>query len=210
MNRIVVIGNGFDIAHGLPTKYEDFINHLKNSYVEFIKDEVNANKITEHKYFSLSPKAGASKRESEKRIICTRINELKNWDDIPNLVNVEYRSVDGNGHGSDKYYQLRITFKNRLINLSFENYQQTSWGGIENDYKNALVKILTSQLKLEANIHAETLNKELAEIIGDLVNYLKNISIPGEISKDIISKLYTKPLLEWRGNQKEVEKLGSP
>lgn len=26
MNRIILIGNGFDLAHGLPTKYEDFIN----------------------------------------------------------------------------------------------------------------------------------------------------------------------------------------
>ena len=26
MNRIVLIGNGFDLAHGLPTKYENFIN----------------------------------------------------------------------------------------------------------------------------------------------------------------------------------------
>lgn len=26
MNRIILIGNGFDLAHGLPTRYEDFIN----------------------------------------------------------------------------------------------------------------------------------------------------------------------------------------
>ena len=26
MNRIVLIGNGFDLAHGLNTRYEDFIN----------------------------------------------------------------------------------------------------------------------------------------------------------------------------------------
>ena len=26
MNRIIIIGNGFDLAHGLPTRYEDFIN----------------------------------------------------------------------------------------------------------------------------------------------------------------------------------------
>lgn len=25
MNRIILIGNGFDLAHGLPTRYEDFI-----------------------------------------------------------------------------------------------------------------------------------------------------------------------------------------
>lgn len=26
MNRIVLIGNGFDLAHGLKTSYADFIN----------------------------------------------------------------------------------------------------------------------------------------------------------------------------------------
>lgn len=25
MNRIILIGNGFDLAHGLPTSYADFI-----------------------------------------------------------------------------------------------------------------------------------------------------------------------------------------
>jgi len=33
MNRIVLIGNGFDLAHGLPTRYEDFI---KDYWVGFI------------------------------------------------------------------------------------------------------------------------------------------------------------------------------
>ncbi len=28
MNRLIVIGNGFDIAHGLPTKYSDFMEYL--------------------------------------------------------------------------------------------------------------------------------------------------------------------------------------
>ena len=26
MNRIILIGNGFDLAHKLPTSYKDFIN----------------------------------------------------------------------------------------------------------------------------------------------------------------------------------------
>ena len=25
MNRFVIVGNGFDLAHGLPTRYEDFL-----------------------------------------------------------------------------------------------------------------------------------------------------------------------------------------
>lgn len=26
MNRLIIVGNGFDLAHGLKTKYSDFIN----------------------------------------------------------------------------------------------------------------------------------------------------------------------------------------
>ena len=29
MNNIIIIGNGFDLAHGLKTSYKDFINHVK-------------------------------------------------------------------------------------------------------------------------------------------------------------------------------------
>lgn len=37
INRIVIIGNGFDLAHGLPTKYEDFINWYKEQRVQELK-----------------------------------------------------------------------------------------------------------------------------------------------------------------------------
>ena len=30
MNRLFIVGNGFDIAHGLPTRYDDFLKHLTN------------------------------------------------------------------------------------------------------------------------------------------------------------------------------------
>ncbi|HJB93998.1 MAG TPA: bacteriophage abortive infection AbiH family protein, partial [Candidatus Mediterraneibacter intestinigallinarum] len=28
--NILIIGNGFDLAHGLPTRYGDFIDNVKN------------------------------------------------------------------------------------------------------------------------------------------------------------------------------------
>ena len=37
MENILVIGNGFDIAHGFNTRYEDFINFCK-TLQRFIKD----------------------------------------------------------------------------------------------------------------------------------------------------------------------------
>ena len=39
MNRIILIGNGFDLAHGLPTRYEDFINPRFNNEVQNFRTE---------------------------------------------------------------------------------------------------------------------------------------------------------------------------
>ena len=42
MNRIVLIGNGFDLAHGLKTKYEDFINWYWDYRVDgFVNNHTN-------------------------------------------------------------------------------------------------------------------------------------------------------------------------
>lgn len=44
MNKLVIIGNGFDLAHGLPTKYEDFMLWvLRNGYIKF--KEPYSNKV---------------------------------------------------------------------------------------------------------------------------------------------------------------------
>ena len=42
MSSLFIIGNGFDIAHGIPTKYRDFREFIIKSYPEAIKyrDEV--------------------------------------------------------------------------------------------------------------------------------------------------------------------------
>jgi hypothetical protein len=43
MNRLILIGNGFDLAHGLKTSYHDFIlDYLKGCIVAAIEDESNS------------------------------------------------------------------------------------------------------------------------------------------------------------------------
>jgi hypothetical protein len=37
MNRIFILGNGFDLAHGKKTRYADFINWYQNEAVEKVK-----------------------------------------------------------------------------------------------------------------------------------------------------------------------------
>ncbi|MBN4070251.1 hypothetical protein JYT76_01055 [Olleya sp. AH-315-F22] len=38
MNRIVIIGNGFDLAHGFKTSYDDFIKYIINESISFNKE----------------------------------------------------------------------------------------------------------------------------------------------------------------------------
>ena len=39
MNRLILIGNGFDLAHGLKTSYADFIHWYKTYRVELLGEE---------------------------------------------------------------------------------------------------------------------------------------------------------------------------
>ena len=38
MNRLVLIGNGFDLAHKLPTSYQDFINWYWDGRFSCLRD----------------------------------------------------------------------------------------------------------------------------------------------------------------------------
>lgn len=45
--NILVIGNGFDLAHGLPTSYKEFLKFLIQIDVYgLIKDEMNVKRIS--------------------------------------------------------------------------------------------------------------------------------------------------------------------
>ena len=56
MNRIILVGNGFDLAHGLPTKYSDFVNWyweqrlmgLANEHGMVSKDALSTFKIADY------------------------------------------------------------------------------------------------------------------------------------------------------------------
>jgi hypothetical protein len=43
VNRIVLIGNGFDLAHGLKTSYHDFITHIWEKKIDYIIESQSFN-----------------------------------------------------------------------------------------------------------------------------------------------------------------------
>lgn len=160
MNRIIIVGNGFDLAHGLKTKYEDFINwywektwkYLQN-YVAIVFDdglcyiESEPNSYAIYNYFRNSILASE---------ICNYVVSLKkNFNHIK-----------------------RVDVSPLLVRIS-QSVETKGWVDIEADYYAMLVECKGKKDELER------LNKDLAVIQGLLVEYLKEIQ-KNEINEELV------------------------
>lgn len=214
MNRIVIIGNGFDIAHGLPTGYKEFITYLKNEYIEIIK-EGSHDKISNHRLFYLTP-AKAEMIPDSMYVISTDvtlIDQITSWENLTKNVNLVYALPN---RDDLLRFETQVSIKNKLLAYAFNQSKINTWGGFENDYKDILVNLIKDEYRKYSSSYfpssytAEDLNRELSEIISELYIYLKNnIQVPSGINAKIFNKLYTQPLTSWRMNNSEVSKYGN-
>jgi hypothetical protein len=177
MNRLVIIGNGFDLAHGLPTSYghfiDDFWSDLKYNYKEeFYQKIIEINK--EHDYFLFH-------------------EDIKSYEHfIKNIDN--YCKENGFKFYKEKCLAQKsgvnfICFKNNFF-LKINNESIVKWVDIENEYYRLLKEIANEVLSIpnptlkdkeqlikRKKAYAEMLNKEFEEVKNLLEIYLvKNIN----------------------------------
>ncbi|MEC3874356.1 AbiH family protein [Chryseobacterium salviniae] len=107
MNRIILIGNGFDLAHGMKTSYGDFID----DYWMTKKQDMFDNHIGE-KY-------------QDDCISIDRIPNARFVDSENDYQNI-LRSLSSIGQ--------KISYKNEFFNLLNKNKSTLNWVDIENDY----------------------------------------------------------------------------
>lgn len=149
MNRIILIGNGFDIANNLDTRYSDFIkwlweklNNEYNQHIDKSKEDFNVKDLVTYKPFN-----NPSKIEP---------THLIPKDD--SFFNVE------------KTAELcRIDFENEFFKIITSNFQNKKWVDIEEDYFDSLKDCLNGKYK--GGIHQ--LNKDFNIIKEKLREYLK-------------------------------------
>ena len=173
MNRIILIGNGFDLAHKLPTKYEDFINWYWDKWLE---------------------KLNYSQNKIEKDILCTfecKDNGVSTW-----MYHFHFNSVFIPKSGKDfiKYiksnpnlYSLEFTPFMKRICMSIE---AKGWVDIENEYYKSLLSIVQSE---NADNAAKKLNDELDYIKSLLAEYLTTVQkdiTPAIVNTDIKQKIF--------------------
>jgi hypothetical protein len=186
LNRIVIIGNGFDLAHGLPTKYSDFLEYLKNDIFETgIKTEDrDSNELIIRK---TNQKGGvdpwiALKFNKEKLVPannhgCQYVGSanVKKYDFIvprQNKTSILYASLfepkamDENWSDLEShYFRLISAWKDDMTRISSINEEFSH-------LKNLLEDYLHSQIEENIIINNQSINKDLIEIIrGKHIKY---------------------------------------
>lgn len=169
MNRLVLIGNGFDLAHGLNTSYKDFIYWYWKQRVLRLND--------------------FREKTSDDGLCKFTTLAYETWFELFFYNHIKLRLVKDNDFfdvANDKeafgieYYPLF-----ERIHKSIET---KGWVDIENDYYDLLKKYLNDNAPEEKIV---ALHSELQLLQEKLVEYLKNIKVSDELlNKGIRPKIY--------------------
>ena len=168
MNRIIIVGNGFDLAHGLKTKYEDFINwywkqcgyNLLHCSEKEMSDGLCSFKVKDRENalsWAMAFRGWHYQRD----------NPFVKWNEIDAL------NTAVNDRDYCDFSIMSPLFQRICKQMSL------GWVDIENEYYSMLVEYKGMKDELEK------LNKDLVVIQGLLVKYLKEIQ-KNEIKEELV------------------------
>ena len=162
MNRLVLIGNGFDLAHGLKTSYADFINWYKEYRIRQLYQVHN----------NISEDALCTIKLNERQALSTYVSNYFVWDDHKMSLVEYFDYIFENTHEFE-------TKKSLFFERTLKNIETKGWVDIENEYY-ALLKqyAFDSVMKEDGKISfLQSLNRQLDYLKDLLVEYLEYIKI---------------------------------
>lgn len=159
-NRIVIVGNGLDLAMGLKTKYTDFLLDYLISNVE----KAQYQKGYSDNLLSLNNTSQSYGKDFRK---CTSIQEFLGL-------------VKENGHWNVKYLGI---LTNIIESLSIEN-----WVDVESLYFDTMIPLIENVKRGSLNKRDFSLVKEFNASFEELVKHL-DMYIKKEVTQDLIDKV---------------------
>ena len=175
MNRIILIGNGFDLAHGLDTSYWDFINWYWEEWKKY---------FLEYKFPPIND------------MLCTIDNKINQttFSIIINAFGCDIYNLHGYDFGKKL---LSYDFdRNRLViqpcalfKAIHTSVETKGWVDIENEYYNLL-----ASKKSPIGCTVKELNEQLAFLQKKLVEYLSHFIINNEKKKELIEHIIYSPI----------------
>jgi len=188
INRLILLGNGFDLAHGLKTGYNDFIVW----YLENCLSEAQQNMRYSDPIFD---------------VFVRNVNTIKDlWkyklDNVKSFVEYFYNKgfrtiikqnsfkIEGVQNDWENPFDINVKsrfIENLIMNCSFDN-----WVDIENVYYEELKFILSRSPNIDRMVEVRDLNNALSYLIEQLEKYLQSIKIIHKIDEydDIFNSPY--------------------
>ncbi len=198
MNRLVIIGNGFDMAHGLKTSYKDFINWYWDQRVDafmgnttkvsedclcklIIKDDAD---ISCWNVFSFNESYFRDVRGNRTRSGCDVIKEIKN-------------------HPESFSFELTA-----FLGLMLYSLEKKGWVDIENDYYHLLKECIKYDSVYKITI--KQLNEQIEFLKEKLVEYLGTINTNRHIKElqDAMIDFFKPEDFSTEGRKMAMENLG--
>lgn len=168
MNRLILVGNGFDLAHSLKTSYGNFIeNFWKNELLPLSKN-----------YLS----------KLENNIFCIQCNYVNQI--IPQQI-TDYKSLIESLKNDNSF---NINYHNRFFEKLMNPYSDKNWVDIENEYYQLLDKCSESNYSIEDLNKDFDVIKAL--FIDYLKRIDLNVSKTENIKRLIRQRFYLKDLVQ--------------
>lgn len=176
MNRLILLGNGFDLAHGMKTSYNDFI-------LWYLKKRINLvfQKEYEDSLLRIAPSLSSEPlpvlspefKFSDKATVSEIMDLLyeKNW----------LKSFLKNEKVLNLKSNLRVELKSTFLGKLLGNFGPLNWVDVENEYYHTLKEILQQKDELRQK-SINRLNNSFEQIIRELSEYLESIQPPDESS----------------------------
>lgn len=176
MNRLVLIGNGFDLAHGLPTKYEHFIDWYWKEVGRRLLSESSDVVADSMCSFKLKDGIAIPSWQYIWGTYYQRSNLLEQWDakQVVTLAKSDSKIC---------YFRIESSLFDRIC-------KQIEYGWV--DIENIYYELLKEYVIREGIVSkTERLNNDLLFIQEKLVEYLKSLDTPTSLLKtDIRQKIY--------------------
>ena len=162
MNRLVLIGNGFDLAHDLKTSYADFINWYFEKRYDNLLD--THNDVSEDPLLTIRYQW----REAISTYLSNQVRYNQTFANLSKRQRMEW--IIGN---SDEFDSIPSPLFKRIL----LNYDKKNWEGIEQDYYDILKEYAFRDPKTNPTPPPiKALNQQLRYIQELLVEYLKEVS----------------------------------
>lgn len=151
MNRLIILGNGFDLAHGIKTSYKDFIaDYLCQAVNSFFENSSYEDDLISIRFIY----HGHSFSEKQ-----TPVKQDKIFDYLPYLISNS---------------KFKFSINSQLLKNTLKNIEVYNWVDLETEYFNVLLATKHEYKNNSQNDAIKMVNRQLAFLKIKLNDYLQN------------------------------------